>query len=403
MNLSPLRSLLPFLILWTTAWAGPEAQLEETYLRFKTSIADGNRLESLMLSQENQSIYVDALWDLAFEGRPEALTVLRHLELSPLSTAEKVRVALLRLQAGMIPDIDEDLAQEILNQLQNPEPDRKLRALIQVHGGELRIPGLTDPWPEVGPLTQRQPQVQLPSPGVVDDLFNLSRIPLNFQTGRYSNGIQLFLFCRKSRNYPCLMALKDSRGRPVRDLQGKLWTHPALASSALNLPSSVRNGHTPEGVYTIDGVMPTTDNRFGYGSNRRLILNFIRATIGERLLLSLLPDSSTSENWWRASVIGRDVGRTDLRIHGTGEINMWPGTPWYPYIRTAGCVAQLEGTYNGVTYNHQRILLDKIMLASNLAPTYANEARIRGIFYVIDIDDERSPVKSEDLERFGVK
>jgi len=97
------------------------------------------------------------------------------------------------------------------------------------------------------------------------------------------------------------------------------------------------------------------------------------------------------------SVVARDVGRSLLRIHGTGRINTWPDSSWYPFIRTSGCIAQRENTYNGVEFTDQRILLDTLMLAQGLEPKFENETRIKGLLYFIEINDQAKAVSVSDL------
>lgn len=199
------------------------------------------------------------------------------------------------------------------------------------------------------------------------------------------------------------MVMKNVHGEPVRMENGKLWSNPSLASSARGLPSYNRNGNTPEGVLTIDSVMPTADQQTSFGKFRRMILNFIPKSKNETLLKSLIPASSHESEWWKNGVVARDIGRNLLRIHGTGKINQDPTTPYFPFMRTSGCIAQKENTYDGVTYQNQRNLLDSVMKAMDMTPTYANEPNIKGLLYIVEIDDVNAPVELEDLALRGIE
>jgi len=189
----------------------------------------------------------------------------------------------------------------------------------------------------------------------------------------------------------------------VRNADGSIWTHPLLASAKTGLPSYQRNGNTPAGIFTIDSVMPVADQQLSYGKFRRMMLNFVPKSSNEVLLKSLIPKSSWSHDWWSASPVARDIGRNLFRIHGTGKMNTEPNSPYFPFVRTSGCIANKENTYEGVTFTNQRLLLDKIMTAMELQPTYANEPKIKGFLYIVELEDKSEPVSKKDLEEFGIR
>jgi hypothetical protein len=213
----------------------------------------------------------------------------------------------------------------------------------------------------------------------------------------YKSGVRLYMFCRHNREHPCLMVMKNSSGEWVRDAQGKIWTQPKLAMSRRGLPSHQVNGETPQGVYTIDSVMPEPNRQLVFGKYRRLILNFINRSRSERDLLSLMPKSVQGMAWWRQSVVARDVGRALLRIHGTGILNIDPASNWFPFFPTSGCVASRENTYSGVGYHDQRGLLDTMMMGMNLNPEYRNETRLKGLLYVVNLDTREEAVQEDDI------
>ena len=70
---------------------------------------------------------------------------------------------------------------------------------------------------------------------------------------------------------------------------------------------------------------------------------------------------------------------------------------------TVLCIAQRENTYDGVTYNDQRVILDKIMSAMDLVPSYENEPNVKGILYFIEIDDKNADVSLDDLALRGIE
>lgn len=221
--------------------------------------------------------------------------------------------------------------------------------------------------------------------------------------GAYANKPRLFLFCRHERDLPCLFVMKDAFDRPVRLASGQLWTMPALALSGEGLPYNRTGGNTPQGVLRMDGVMPEPPVPQDFGKFRRVILNFVPRSPSEDLLRRALPPASQASSWWHESVVARDVGRGGLRIHGDGGNGSDPRSPYYPLVSSAGCVTVREGKYDGVDYIDERLLLDQLMRAQGLAPVYANETAIRGLLYLVEIDDEHGPVTATDLSRYGIQ
>lgn len=235
------------------------------------------------------------------------------------------------------------------------------------------------------------------------DIFENENGFSSFKNGEYADGVKLFLFCRHDRAYPCRFVIKDRHNQVVRNEDGTLWTLPALAYSRRELPFNITNGQTPQGIHTMDSVMPTANNQKAYGKWRRVILNWIPKNNDEALTKSLLPKSSLEKNWWRQASVARDVGREFLRIHGTGNRNDDKSSPHYTFFGTSGCVSTQENTYDGIEYRGQRLLLDKLMQAMNLLPVYSNEIEIKGLLYVVELDDNLGAVTTEVLSQYGIK
>lgn len=221
----------------------------------------------------------------------------------------------------------------------------------------------------------------------------------DYQNARYAGGVKLFLFCRRDRSYPCLFVLKDAFDRLVRSEDGELWTMPALAKSAGNLPYYITNGHTPSGAHSIDSVMPYADQQLSFGKFRRVILNWIAS---DESVKEMLPQSAKNKKWWKEASLARDNGRKWLRIHGTGRLNSNRSSSYYPHVPTAGCVSVREGAYGASEYKDQRLLLDEIMKAMRMAPVFGNEPEIKGMLYVIELDKKKKRVAKETLKEYGV-
>ncbi len=226
---------------------------------------------------------------------------------------------------------------------------------------------------------------------------------LNFQPkwrlgkDEYRKVTRLYVFCRKNRNYTCLMLMKDKDGNFVRNEDGEIWNQRKLALSGYDRTYDQSNGHTPQGVFTIDSVMPDTNRQMIYGKFRRMKLDFIKKSNNEKDLRHYIPEDLQDMNWWQETVIARDNGRSLFRIHGVGYQNIFSNARYYPFIPTAGCIASLEGEYDGVVYKDQQVLLDTFMESMGLEPKFENEVKIKGMLYVVNINDEERPVELEDI------
>ena len=298
---------------------------------------------------------------------------------------------------------------ELENSLREPRTDVRLVYTIAAYENELRFAGhdnLIDiarshnEFLDVAADAERKKEL---TKDVIADVFHRSPDVTTYMNGEYVKSVKIFMFCRSNRLYPCLMTMRNAHGDVVRNEDGTIWTHKALASSKQGLPSYTRNGNTPAGIFTIDSVMPVADQQISYGKNRRMILNFVPKSRNEVLLRSLLPATSQDEEWWRPTIAARDVGRNLFRIHGTLKINNDSSVPYYPFMRTSGCIAQRENTYDGVTFNDQRELLDSIMKALDLEPVYENEPKVKGLLYLVEIDDVDEVVSAETLQSYGIE
>lgn len=406
----PLALALAFL---PTAWATSNDILEESlYYNFQKTIQSSSksRHKSMMgFSSFEQSLFVDALEDLAEENSPAALHYLDEQTPVHYDLVQKLRLGILRIKYKRSSILPVELTYELTSALQAPTADVKLVYIIAAYEKDLLVAGHTEivflaqTHSQYFDIVNDQETIKELTNDVVADLYHSTPDITTYMNGEYVKSVKIFMFCRNNRLFPCLMVMKNVHGEPIRLEDGTLWSNPALASSAKGLPSYSRNGHTPEGVHTIDSVMPVADAPMSFGKFRRMILNFIPKSKNEVLLKSLLPASSQNEEWWKNSIVARDIGRNLLRIHGTGKINLDPETPYYPFMRTSGCIAQRENTYDGVTFTDQRNLLDSIMKAMDYAATFENETNIKGILYLVEIDDKNAPVTLEDLAFKGIE
>ncbi len=235
---------------------------------------------------------------------------------------------------------------------------------------------------------------------IARDLVTLNPPIDQYGDGSYAKGLRLYMFCRDDRHYSCLMIMRNPLGEIVKS-GSQVWTHKSLGFSRVEKKFNQVNGHTPTGVFLVDGVMPVADQQLLFGKFRRLVLNLPEASPNEEKLKTLLPVSSHKANWWKEAVIARNMGRGLFRVHGT--LRPAPtGTTYFPFLGTGGCIAQRENTYNKVTYQDQRQLLDDLMTNLGLRSEFENETQIKGLLYVINLDGTKKAVEIADLVKAKV-
>ena len=408
--LMPIIAVFAFVQL---VYANPSSLnvLEETfYQQFKQNLLSGSHLKlNTGFSSFEQKLFVDAAWDLAEEGATAPLDALNKINTFHYDLSERLRLGILRLKYKKMSSLSEDLVNDLLMILRSPDVETKIVYIIAAYqeeilnAGHQEIIDLAKTHNEYFDIIEDQERKKTITSDALSDLFNNTPVSTTYMNGEYVKSVKVFMFCRENRLYPCLMVMRNVHGDVVRNEDGSIWSQQSLASSSRGLPSYTRNGNTPAGILTIDSVMPTADQQISFGQYRRMILNFVPKSKDETLIKSLLPASSHDEEWWKSSVTARDIGRNLFRIHGTGKINTDPTVPYYPFMRTSGCIAQKENSYDGHTFKDQRELLDAVMVAMDMEPSFSNEIKVKGILYFAEIDDKNSPVAPEDLALIGIE
>lgn len=389
----------------------PEFYVEQLYNEISQQVESPKKSAKSFGTQLHRTQYsqvlLDVLWDRAEENQwrsdSKLRTALSQIPLSELGQEEKFRYFLLKRKMGIDTSSDQKILKDFERYLSTGKASSRSVMLFLTQKDEIHSSVLTPQYvrtlyPET--MTYHQAAKSFFKPKTakeIQDLFFHSPVSESFRGGVYQNTPKLFMFCRHDRRYPCLLMMKDADGNEVRQSDGKLWHQPALGLARKGVPFDQKNGYTPSGVYTMDSVMPYADQQKTFGQFRRVILNFIPSSENEQLLKSFLPASAHQNDWWKESVVARDIGRNLLRLHGTGRKNYNPLAKHYPFIKTSGCVMAREGKYGSKTYRDQRHLLDQIMISAGLNPVYENEARIRGLLYVIELDNRGREVRYDDV------
>jgi hypothetical protein len=219
-----------------------------------------------------------------------------------------------------------------------------------------------------------------------------------------SGGLKtIYSFQRWDRDYPGLALIQNADGSLVRDPQGRVQLFRQLARSGSGLPYFIKNGNTPQGIYSIGGLGVSRTNFIGPTPNIQLIMPnedrwnryFHQADSTADSLTryrDLLPpewrDYTPMMEAWTAG----SLGRTEIIAHGTTiDPEYFSGWPFYPLTPTMGCLCAKE-LWNP-TSGH--LLVSEQF---NLVSAFESTPGDKGYLYVINVDDQRKPVSREEVE-----
>lgn len=214
----------------------------------------------------------------------------------------------------------------------------------------------------------------------------------------------MYSFQRNDRDYPGLVVVRKPDGSFVRDSSGQIFSVPQLARSITDLPFYLTNGNTPQGIYRMSGFAVSSSRFIGPTPNIQLSMPYeIRVdsflispapgdtTWGLDGYKNLLPPSWQNYQPVYQSYYAGECGRTAIIAHGTTiDQNYYQGQIYYPQTPSQGCLCAHE-VWSPETgqrlESDQQKLDDAVKQAGN------------GIGYaiVIDLGDQKSPVKLKDI------
>lgn len=160
---------------------------------------------------------------------------------------------------------------------------------------------------------------------------------------------------RPGRQQMGLALVRGADGRYVRDAAGQLFASPQLALARSNLPGTITNGNTPQGVFTLIGAGTATNPNIGPTPYLHSKLP-IEATVAEfehadtaatewseAQYESYLPPSWRVWAPFKEAWLAGRAGRDELLVHGT-TINpaYYAGTSYFPGTPQQGCMISKE-------------------------------------------------------------
>jgi len=214
----------------------------------------------------------------------------------------------------------------------------------------------------------------------------------------------IYSFQRWNRDYPGLALIQNADGTFAKDAQGKLLLFEQLARSGSGLPYFIRNGNTPQGVYSIQGLDVSHDHLIGPTPNIQLLMPFegswdrffhqpgvdkVDSIMMYRLLLpgewqNYLP---MMEAWYAGK-----IGRTEIIAHGTTiDPEYFKDRPFYPLTPTLGCLCAKE-LWNPTS---GRLLASEQF---SLVAAFQSSPGNKGYLYVINVDNQQKPLTRQEVE-----
>ncbi len=363
--------------LWATALLEPQAPHITQALDQILSLSEQSDLSDSQIRTVQMAMQIGTQFFLATAREPQAPNLLdqrlrKIVEISPYP--EWVSMALSALVQGGLPP---QQAQAYIQQIKTRfDPDKNLSLWVA--------------------LKDIEAQLTPSSPPPLGDLLNWQIAPQQ---------AHLYVFCRRDRSILCRAVLKDHRGKFVRDSSQPhrpLWSAQLLTRSLHGLRWNFTRGSTPQGIHRIEGTMPRSESAyFGAYGQFPLVKLFLPHEPGARAFASsqtpafpsalqqyqtLLPPSwqnyfPAQESYWAGK-----LGRTLLRIHGSGEFpdffannSRFPQSyGWNPAI---GCLSAKE------SYNADGTLREADMPKILEALSLANRGKIEGYLILGEIEN----------------
>ena len=214
----------------------------------------------------------------------------------------------------------------------------------------------------------------------------------------------VFSFQRPDRSRVGLAMVRGADGRFVRNADGSYFNIAHLALALSNLPGTITNGNTPQGLFTIVGAGTATNPWIGptpYLHSKvpkeASVAEFEHAAVegdwSEARYESFLPPSWRGYFPFKEAWLAGQAGRDEMLMHGT-TINpeYYRNNPYYPGTPSAGCLVAMEywSKPDGRLVHSDQLTLAKAFTAGG------ND---QGYLAVVELDDRPAPVNLADVVR----
>jgi hypothetical protein len=224
----------------------------------------------------------------------------------------------------------------------------------------------------------------------------------------------VFSFQRRDRERAGLALVRGADGRFVRNADGSYFNIAQLAMARTNLPGTITNGNTPQGVFVVKGTGTATNRWIGPtpylesmlpveaplalfdAPNARDSLPVTtsddnKAAWTESAYDALLPPSWRNYFPIKEALLAGLAGRDEILAHGnTVNSAYYRGAPYFPAAPSAGCLVAMEywSKDDGTLVHSDQLALVKAFVASG---------RDVGYLIVVELDDQPRPVILADV------
>jgi len=215
----------------------------------------------------------------------------------------------------------------------------------------------------------------------------------------------IFTIHRKNRIYPGLTIIRKPDGEFMRNEDGDIFSVKQLALAVGNIPGFMRDGNTPQGIFSVVGfyVSPTpsigpTPNvltRIPFGKPPEVFFHGLNKSKKWDIedYSNLLPEKlKDNKSLYEAFYAGK-FGRRLLVMHGSvDDSNYYKNEIYYPLSPTKGCLSTVE-KWDSTGRNIQS---DQVKLIN----AYFSVKELNGFLIVFDLDDKHSAVTLEDVKEY---
>ncbi len=220
----------------------------------------------------------------------------------------------------------------------------------------------------------------------------------DFQT----NKTIVYSFHRKDRTYPGVTIIKGPDGKFSREDDGSIFHIPHLSRSVSNLPGFLKNGNTPQGIFTIVGYYVTPTESIGptpilltrspFEKPTRIFYHGKQKSNKWNIkeYKSLLPESWQHYYPITEAYYAGAAGRRLIIAHGTADdISFYEKESYYPFTPTKGCLSTKEiWDDNGRLIESDQVKLMNAFFSTN---------QLKGFLVVVEIDSQKKPVTIDEL------
>ena len=214
----------------------------------------------------------------------------------------------------------------------------------------------------------------------------------------------VFSFQRRDRERNGMAMVRGADGRFVRNADGSYFTIAQLAMARTNLPGTITNGNTPQGVFVINGTGTATNRWIGPTPYLESMLPieakvhvFEQSAVdaneawSEDKYLSFLPASWKNYFPIKEAFLAGRAGRDEILAHGnTVNPAYYQNEPYFPAAPSAGCLVAME-----YWSKDDGTLMHSDQLA--LVRAFTSSGKDQGYLVVVEVDDRARSVVLADV------